>query len=564
MKKLRVGFLIDNLQSSLYVAELINFVEQNQHFEAPLLITGYKGKKSESFFNKLANKFYKSPTRLLNSILMNIFLKIIRKIEMKHVLKKFPRYQSNVNVATLSEYEILEVKGVWSKSSLTLKLTDNDLTFLSQQNLDCIVRCGSEVLIGGILNCTKFGVIASSHGDSHQYLGEPSGFWEVLNGDPSSGFIIERLNQKQGEAEVLCRGNLMTSNLWLVNNAQLLEKSNIFFMQLLLHLAVNRKLPTPEDPRLSGSELAKPNLFIALFKYLLIIIIPKIVNSFVSILLSPKITRYSVAFAYHNNHSKLLSEYTEIQNPKGRFLADPFVFEHDKSHYIFVEDLFYKDNKGRISVIKIDGDNYKFIGVVLEEDFHLSFPFIFREDDEIYMIPESHENHDVRLYRCLEFPNKWELDQVLMSGVSAADTMLIKEENTWFMLTNICSAGLDDHHSELHIFFSNDLKSNSWQSIASGNPVIFDPLRGRNAGLFYHMEKIYRVNQVHGQAHYGKSFNVNEILRLSKNEYIEKEVLKVEANFKDAIIATHHFSANKSLAAVDFTRHQRLKKALKT
>ena len=54
-------------------------------------------------------------------------------------------------------------------------------------------------------------------------------------------------------------------------------------------------------------------------------------------------------------------------------------------------------------------------------------------------------------------------------------------------------------------------------------------------------EKIYRVNQVHGQAHYGKSFDFNEIIVLSKNQYIEKEVLKINANFKKDIIATHRW-----------------------
>ena len=58
--------------------------------------------------------------------------------------------------------------------------------------------------------------------------------------------------------------------------------------------------------------------------------------------------------------------------------------------------------------------------------------------------------------------------------------------------------------------------------------------------------------------------NINEIVSLSKNKYIEKEVLKVNPNYKKDIVATHHFSANEYISAVDFTRYQRRKKALKT
>lgn len=564
MKKFRVGFLIDDLQTDQYVGDLIDFVAKNSYFDDPFLITGYKSKKVESLPRMLINKLKKSPLTLLNSILKGVLLKIIRKIEIKNTLKRFPRYQAKVDSITLGMYETIEVIGSWSKSGLLLEFTHDDLSLISHHKLDCIIRCGSGILKGGILDCTEFGVFSFHHGDNRVNRGGPSGFWEVLNGEPSSGFIIQKLSQELDGGEVLYRGNIMTSNLWHTNNAQLLEKSNIFFKQILLDLAVKRKLPESEGVRLHGNKLYKIDSSIVLIKYLLKVIAPKILNSFVSKLLSPKTKRYSVAFAYHNNFSKSLWRYKEILNPKGRFLADPFVFEHSGNNYIFVEDFFFKENIGRISAIKIDGDKYEFLDVVLEEEFHLSFPFVFKEDDEIYMIPESHKNSDIRLYRCLEFPNKWELDQVLMSDVSAADTMLIKKQDTWFMLTNICSSGIEDHQSELHIFYSENLKSNTWKPIASGNPVIFDPLKARNGGLFYNNENIYRVNQVHGQAHYGKSFSVNEIVLLSKNEYIEKEVSNINANFKNNIISTHHFNANLTLAAVDYARYQTFKKVLKT
>ena len=138
---------------------------------------------------------------------------------------------------------------------------------------------------------------------------------------------------------------------------------------------------------------------------------PKIINNLISRIFSPKLTRYSIAYSYHADHSKLLSSYVEIENPKGRFLADPFVLEHEGSDYIFVEDFFFNDNKGRISVIRIDKDKYEFLDVILEESFHLSFPFVFKEGESIYMIPESHENHDIRLYKCLDFPYNWKLEK---------------------------------------------------------------------------------------------------------------------------------------------------------
>ena len=180
------------------------------------------------------------------------------------------------------------------------------------------------------------------------------------------------------------------------------------------------------------------------------------------------------------------------------------------------------------------------------------------------MIPESSKNSDIRLYKSINFPLKWEFEKQLMVDVDAADTMLFKIDNMWFMMTNICSAKISDHQSELHIFYSEDFKNGKWLPIDSGNPVIFDPLKGRNGGFFLHDGKLYRVNQVHGQSHYGKSFNVNEIDVLSKEKYSETEVSLVQPNFKDTSISTHHFNANASVAVVDFARRERLRKALKS
>lgn len=564
MKKFRVGFLIDNLNPNQYVADLIDYVASNENFDDPVIITGYKFKSSKNFIQKLIVLFKKNPFQFFNNVFRSLLLKIIKIIETIFVLKKFPNYKTYREDAKLKSYEIINVAGTWSKSNLFLKFTDKDLSLISSYDLDCIIRCGSGILKGEILKLTKFGVISFHHGDNRFYRGGPSGFWEVFNNEPSSGFIIQRLNDELDGGMVLFRGNLMTIDYWLANNAQLLEKSNVFLMKILHDLAINRVLPKHEGIRLNGNKLYKLPSTTILFKYLLIIIFSKILGKIVSRLLSPKIKRWTVAYAKHNKHSKSLCNYIEIKNPKGRYLADPFVFSHNNSDYIFVEDLFIKENRGRISAIKINGDKYEFLGIVLEEDFHLSFPFIFKENSEIYMVPESSKNCDIRLYKCLEFPYKWQLEKVLMNNVSAADTMLIKQQDTWFMLTNICSAGLGDHNSELHIYYSESLKSNLWKPIASGNPVIFDSLKARNGGLFFHNETIYRVNQVHGKSQYGKCFNINQVVKISKNEYMEKNISNIRPDFKDKIISTHHYSANTSIAAVDVARSQRLRKAIKS
>lgn len=561
MKKLRVGFIIDNSKSSLYASELIKFVLNNDYFDDPVIISE-PYRKYSGFFHNIYFSLKKGIIRYIDNAFKKLLFLIIKKIETKIVLARFQSYKFNVDFKNLKKYKTIKISGVKSSSCQILEFTKNEISLIAAQELDCIIHCGSQKLNGEILNSSKFGVLSSFPHKHNEH--EPNGFWEVYYKKPCSEIVIYKLNQDHNKNEIVCKGNLMTSNLWLVNYFQILFKSNSFFVNLLSDLAMNRKLKILEETTINKRDSYRKYTSLIFAKYILFITIPKIINNLISKILSPKLTRYSIAYSYHSDHSKLLSSYIEIENPKGRFLADPFVLEHEGSDYIFVEDLFFNDNKGRISVIRIDEDKYEFLDVILEENFHLSFPFVFKEGESIYMIPESHENHDIRLYKCLDFPKKWKLEKILMSDINAADTMLIKKEHTWFMLTNICSAEISDHQSELHIFYSNELESSRWEPILSGNPVIFDSSKARNGGLFYFNDKIFRVNQVHGQAHYGKSFDINEITLLSKDNYDEKTFLSINPDFKKNIIATHHFSANNKIAAVDFVRQQRERKALIT
>lgn len=564
MKKLRVGFLLDNLSPTTYVNELIEFVNQTNDFDRPIIITGYKKPvPKKSIYRKVIDLAKKGPNKFLDAILCLFLRKLISILEEKTAKRVFPKYLINYEIKNIDELKIITIEGKWSKSSLLLELTSEDTATISGCELDCIIRCGSGILRGSILDIPKFGVISFHHGDNRVNRGGPSGFWEVLNDDPSSGFIIQKLNQELDGGQVLIRGNLMTANRWLVNNAQLLEKSNIFMMNLLQDLAINGKLSEPEGVRLHSNKLYRIDSKILLIKYLWKIHLPAKFSWLVTKLTSPLATRWSVAYIYHDCFSNSLWRYKEIKNPKGRFLADPFVIENNGENFIFVEDFFFNDNKGRISVIKVDEQKYDFMGIVLEEDFHLSFPFVFKNGKDIYMIPETCANGDIRLYKSKEFPFKWEFEQQLMINVDAADTMLFEHENLWFMLTNICSAKIGEHQSELHIFYSKDFRSGKWQPIKSGNPVVINSLKGRNGGFFRHNGALYRVNQVHGKGHYGKSFNLNRIDVLSRDQYVEKEVSLIEPNFKDVSISTHHFNADENVAAVDFARLVRLKKAFR-
>ena len=85
--------------------------------------------------------------------------------------------------------------------------------------------------------------------------------------------------------------------------------------------------------------------------------------------------------------------------------ADPFIFKD----YLFFE--LYDYNKGVIACRKDDKTE-----IVLERPYHLSFPCVFEDKGEVYMLPETVNNRQLELYKAKNFPYNWELIKVIKQG----------------------------------------------------------------------------------------------------------------------------------------------------
>ncbi len=62
--------------------------------------------------------------------------------------------------------------------------------------------------------------------------------------------------------------------------------------------------------------------------------------------------------------------------------------------YVFYETYEYHTKKGKISCGVLDDGNITNLVDVLNLDYHLSYPYIFEEDGEIYLMPETLETRD--------------------------------------------------------------------------------------------------------------------------------------------------------------------------
>src|SRR5438093_1187012 len=80
-----------------------------------------------------------------------------------------------------------------AKSGFVYRFSGEDIDKVKSLNLDLLIRYGSGILNGEILNSTKFGIISFHHADNRINRGGPVGFWEVYSKQDTTGFIIQQL-----------------------------------------------------------------------------------------------------------------------------------------------------------------------------------------------------------------------------------------------------------------------------------------------------------------------------------------------------------------------------------
>jgi hypothetical protein len=256
-----------------------------------------------------------------------------------------------------------------------------------------------------------------------------------------------------------------------------------------------------------------------------------------------------------NGSSKSFDKYLPIIPPSDRFWADPHIIMKNSIYYVFVEEYFYQKRKGCISVIEMDGSgNLKKSVPVLENTYHLSYPFVFTDENKYYMVPESSENKTIDLYECVEFPWEWRFVMHLMNNVVAVDTTLFYYSNLWWLFTAMPDITESLPAVKLYLFYSDILLTENWIAHPK-NPIISEIDSARPAGkIFTRDEKLFRPSQ-DGSRTYGYSININEINNLSKNDYMEKNITSIRPDWDKSIKGTHTFSHEGQLTVLDGYRN---------
>lgn len=558
MRRLRVAIIVDDAPQSSTCHALLERSKKAKNYSIEFLVVQEKPTKvnSSSFASRVARNLRQHGLKGLTEKIGFHLIEKVEKFRALHEQKFHDLYSSH----GLDEVEIekIYVRPLISKSGFVYRYSEDDIQKITSRNPDVLIRCGSGILRGQILEAARFGILSFHHANNEVNRGTPPGFWEVFNREPSTGFIIQRLSSELDGGDVLFRGSIPTSAPYVLNATRLYLTSTVFMHNLLERIGETGALPEVHRKAPYAYPLYKTPALGDQIKY----VSKKLAHSGNALIdtVRGKVLRWGVAYQFVDDwRSAVLWRSTVIKNPPNRYLADPFVLHKNGSHVCFVEDFNYSTKTGHITAFEIGRDGYKELGCALKEDFHLSYPFVFEESSDLYMCPESQAAGEIRLYKCVNYPLGWKLHRVLMKGVSAADTSLFKHDGKWWMLTNIDSSESGDSSSELHVFYADDVGSSNWTPHPM-NPVIFDSRRARNGGLLFHGDGIYRVFQVHGFERYGESMGIARITELTTARYEEQVLCSITPNFFAGLKGTHTYSFAGGLLAIDFLKYERFKR----
>jgi hypothetical protein len=216
-----------------------------------------------------------------------------------------------------------------------------------------------------------------------------------------------------------------------------------------------------------------------------------------------------------NKWSQPTLQAADVTDVPAEFVADPFMIADASQIYMFFEVLNKKSGRGEVGLAtSTDGEKWSYQRIVLAENYHLSYPHVFKVEDDIFMIPESAEANGVFLYQSSNFPYEWEKVWKLISG-AYTDSSIFRYADKWWMFVSSLTGNL-------HLFFSDTIRG-KWTEHPNSPVISGDHHITRPAGrVMVHEGRLYRFTQ-EGVPYYGKSVRSIHITKLSETEYQEEQ-----------------------------------------
>ena len=508
---LRFGILSDSAHFSAWQSECLNKMLSLENIKPALLII------PEDPLDKNMNRggLYRL-RHLFWSIYLSIFIK--RRSSALHIVN---------HVDGRNQISTLYCRFI-PKGKISQTIDQSDVAKIKKADLDFILSFKEKHICGEILTIVPFGIWAFQFANEEKYEGSPPpGFWEIYNDDKVTGMSLQKLTEELNGGILLKKSFYQT-----IDSSYGKNLNTILFESTDLPAQVCRDIrngnthcfKNPPGLRQARSFDAPTNLQMVFF-------LMKLFKNFFR-----KWVRFLLFFDQWNigivDQPITVFLTPGVKPPvkwwpapdRNTFYADPFAVRTEKNIHVLFEEFDYKRAKGHIASGSIQGEGHPEPKSVLNAPFHMSYPFLFEYEKDIYCIPETREAGEVSLYKALKFPDQWEKQTTLIGNFTGVDSTVFKYENAWWLMAAESHDGSSFH--KLIVYYAENLMG-PWVPHRA-NPVKVDIGSARPAGTpFIHEGVLYRPAQ-DCSGIYGGRIILNRVIKLTPAEFEEEKVVEIE------------------------------------
>ena len=243
-------------------------------------------------------------------------------------------------------------------------------------------------------------------------------------------------------------------------------------------------------------------------------------------------------------------------SPSGKydFYADCFINDHFGEPLIFFENWSSKRGTGIISYVKVsdvlkDTKNIEqYVGTALEGDTHFSYPYLFKYNGELYMVPENFQSGNLIIYKAGKTPDVWKTASIALPDYRGIDPVVFHYGEKWWLFVTPYSSMSRTAERKLEIWYA-DNPLDTWTPHPQ-NPINYPTSIARNGGQpFIHDDVLYRPTQDCSRT-YGGELAIMKITTLTPEHFLE-ELVKILPGHSPYENAFHTFSSCGDIAVLD-------------
>ncbi|HYK20032.1 MAG TPA: hypothetical protein VEV42_04815, partial [Pyrinomonadaceae bacterium] len=225
---IRVGLLLDSFTEPKWVSNIIRDIKSSGFAEIGVVI------KNEAESAPPQSRF-KSYWQNRSYLLYALYSRLDQRV----ALEGEQAFEDTDLTDLLTDIPVVGVQPIMKKFSDWFP--PEAIEQIRTYDLDVAISFGFRILRGDALRIAKHGVWSYHHGDNLVNRGGPAGFWEVMEGSPISGAVLQVLSEDLDNGEVIDRSWTRTTDRFSVRGSKnnLYWRSSKFVMRKLRELYEN-------------------------------------------------------------------------------------------------------------------------------------------------------------------------------------------------------------------------------------------------------------------------------------------------------------------------------------